>query len=188
MGKMSAIENSVLYTGENIDELIFFLKSLDKDEDKLEIKLKDITSQYSIIFNTEMSIFLRNDIDNSTINLPFIQLKNDLDIRNEKIKINTIFKKISKEKDSPDLDSDDSDIASGEDAIDDDSPNITEDDSLENLSDDDLGEEFYIDEAENISGMEITVVSENISEEIIEKKEALSKWEQKLTESENRES
>ena len=163
---MSTIKVSTQYTGDNIDELVNFLQSFNKND---PIKIQESNGNeknYKVLFKSDKTILLNCVDTGSKINCPFRQLIENSELRDE------LFNEYSLPITVTKLDN-----------ISEVSSEMDQDDLFTYMSDSD-DEDLYLDnDPENL---EFTIITNNIEVESYEKKEALSKWEQKLSENENR--
>ena len=156
--------STIQYTEDNLEELVLFLTNLTVGETVSTIDSEKIRNKYTVIFKNADNILLNNILMNKDksklpLNLPFGTLGNI-------IKQGTIFTIESEE-----LTSD----SSGDDSY------YSESDESEF---DEAIDEEYVEE--DSSEMIFTALVSNIEEDVLNRREGLSKWEQKLGENENR--
>ena len=157
---MSAIENSIQYTGDNSQELKSFLMGLSPN-DTVNITNSEGSNEYSVLVKNDITILLQNKLSQTTLNIVFNSISTI-------VESDTLFtissdKSVKEGQDIEEIPSDTEEVE-----------NIEDDEDIDLFRDDNPDENLF------------TIVTNNIEEEIIEKKEALSKWEQKLSDNENR--
>ena len=184
---MSVEENSIKYDGDNTGPIIIFLKRL-KTTDMVGITKSDSPKEiFTIVTKNDITILLKNRDTYLNIIYNMIQDNNIIDIGSLISLENTTDQS---EDESSEISQIEEKSVEVESAVIDESIEVADDlydnapsiqDNIDIESNDDLYEDNI-----DLSQYDFTIVTTNIDAEILEKKETVSKWEQKQSENENR--